>query len=106
MQIVTLFEQLVAIIERCLIAAMAVSDIQLSLGEEVLDKFDLLGMGDRREKVLFLHLVGDLQSGSGGVGREQSTHAALWIIIHAHQGTEISNACAQQLQAVVFCFSK
>src|SRR5713101_1310583 len=105
MQVIALFEHLVAIIERCLIAVMTVSDIQLSLSEEVLDKFDLPGMGDRREKVLLLHLVGDLHPGSGGVGRKQCTHAALWIIIHAHQGTKISSACAQQLQAVVFCFS-
>src|SRR6266581_3236596 len=99
MQAITLFEHLIAIIERCLIAVMTISDIQLTLSEEVLDKFDLPGMGDRRKKMLLLHL------GPGGVGRKQCTHAALWIIIHAHQGTKIGNARAQQLQAVVFCFS-
>src|SRR5215469_6773345 len=98
MKVITQFEHLVAIIERCLIAMMTVSDIQLTLSEEVVDKFYLLGMGNRGEKVLFLHLVSNLHLGSGGVRREQPSHAALWIIIHAHQGTEISGARPQQLQ--------
>src|SRR2546421_12491597 len=105
MQIITLFEHLVAIIERCLIAVMTISDIQLTLSEEVLDKFDLAGIADRREQMLLIHLAGDSHPGPGGVGRKQCTQAALWIIVHAHQGTKISNACAQQLQAVVLCFS-
>src|SRR5438034_7398121 len=102
---ITLFEHFVAIIERCLIAVMTISDIQLTLSEEVLDKFDLAGIADRREKMLLIHLVGDSRLGPGGVGRKRCTQAALWIIVHAHQGTKISSACAQQLQAVVFCFS-
>src|SRR6266516_6518336 len=105
MQAITLFEHLVAIIERCLIAVMTISDIHLTLSEEVLDKFDLTGIADRREKMLLIHLTGDSYLGPGGVGRKQCAHAALWIIIHAHQGTKIGNARAQQLQAVVFCFS-
>src|SRR5207302_6288405 len=97
-----LFPYLLTIVQSRFIAMMPIRDVQLTLGEEILDKCNLLRIGKRMQAMLFIDLVGNLYLGVGSVCCEQPSYAALWIIIHAHDRAKIGCASAQQPQAIIF----
>src|SRR5450755_598316 len=85
-----------------LVTMMAVGDVELTLREEVLDQRDLLFVRDRLQAMLLSHLIDDLYSGVFGIAVQQAAYAPLWIIVEAHDGTEIGRTCPIEFQAIVF----
>ncbi len=99
------FTHFFAVVQRRFVAMVPISDVQLTLDEEVLQQCDLLLISDRRQAVFFVRLAGDLHCGISCIGTEHAAYPTLWIVIQAHDWTEVCYACPQQLQAIIFWFS-
>src|SRR5438132_7058384 len=99
------FTHFFAVVQRRFVAMVPISDVQLTLDEEVLQQCDLLLISDRRQAVFFVRLAGDLHCGISCIGTEHSAYPTLWIGIQAHVWTEVCYACQQQLHAIIIWYS-
>src|SRR5260370_12677936 len=98
------FTPFFTVVQRRFVAMVPISDVQLTLEEEVLQQRDLLLISDRRQAVFFVRLVGDLHCGISCIGTEHSAYPTLWIVIQAHDWPEVFYACPHQLQPIISFF--
>src|SRR5260370_18920411 len=83
------FTHFFAVVQRRFVAMVPISDVQLTLDEEVLQQCDLLLISDRRQAVFFVRLAGDLHCGISCIGTEHAAYPTLWVVIQSHYWTEV-----------------